>query len=134
MSVKPGPLFGDNMAVERELSEFRLRFATDASEIWRVALFAQSRVKNFRVAENGLDVRFGSSTGGSSLAATGCRWYGEKVAIPWAKQGHWGVKSLVNEFVDGDSDLDVTLARTGSRPQWKWGIASSWSALDISIV
>lgn len=132
--MKLGPLFGDKIAAERALSEFRLRFATDASEVWRVALFAQSRVKNFRVAESGLDVRFGSSTGGSSLPATGCLWYGEPVAIPWAKQGHWGVNSLVNEFVDGDSDLDVTLARTRSEPQWTCEIANSWSAQNISIV
>lgn len=97
------------MASERALSESRLRFAAEASVLERVTLFAQSRVKNFRVAEKGLDVRFGSSTGGFCSAATGSRWYEETVVIPWAKNGHWGVKSLMNEFVDRDPDLGVTL-------------------------
>ena len=29
--------------------------------------------------------------------------------VPWAKKGHWGVKSLMNESVDGDPDLGITL-------------------------
>lgn len=88
------------MASERALSESRLRFATEASVSDCVTLFAQSRVKNFRAAERGLDVRFGSSTEGFPLTATGRRWYKGRVVSPWVVETHWGVKPLMDEFVD----------------------------------